>query len=86
LTQRKFRRSEDGASGNSLEPHINNAPSVATKVVEADKSVEVFHDDGTHHFRFRKPEIDCNTAAAVLMGGKCTPIGYTAAVPAKMKT
>ena len=70
----------------SLEPHIHDAPSVATKVIEADESVEVIHDDGAHHFRFRKPQIDGNAAAAVLTWGECAPIGYAAAVRTKMKT
>ena len=69
----------------SLEPHIHNAPSVAAKVIKADKSVEVIHDDGTHHFRFREPQIDGNAAAAVLSGGERAPIGYAAAVRTKMK-
>lgn len=43
---------------NSLEPHIHNAPPVATQVIKANKSVEMIHDDGSHRFRFREPQID----------------------------
>jgi len=38
-----------------LEPHIRDAPPVATQVVKVHKSVEVLHDDCTHRCRFCEP-------------------------------
>ena len=69
----------------ALEPHVRDAPSVAAQVVEADKSVEVIHDDGGDRLRFRQPQIDGDAAAAVLAGSGRPPIGYAAAVGTEMK-
>ena len=71
--------------GDALEPHIRDAPSVATQIIKAYKSVEVINDDGTHRVRFCEPQIDGDAAPAVLSGGERAPIGYAAAVRTKMK-
>jgi hypothetical protein len=69
----------------SLKPQIRNAASIATKVMKTDKSVEVIYDDSTHHIKMREPQIDGDAATAIVTGRERAPIGYAAAVCAKMK-
>ncbi|MFZ0849588.1 MAG: hypothetical protein WAO08_10345 [Hyphomicrobiaceae bacterium] len=43
--------------------------------MKTDKSVEVVQDDSTHHCEFRKPQIDCDAATAIVTGRERAPIG-----------
>jgi hypothetical protein len=52
----------------ALEPHILDAFSVLSHVVEGHQSVEVFHGNGGHRFWFGEPQVDGDAAPAVLAG------------------
>ena len=67
-----------------LEPHVGDAPSVPSQVVETEEPVEVLDGDGADRFRLRQPQVD-GDAAAALVRGQRAPVGDAPAVLAKMK-
>lgn len=79
------RHRDDLSIEHVLEPHIRDTSAVAPQVVKTSKPIEMVHDDGGHRPRLRKPQIDGDAAATVLIGREAAPIGDARALRAKMK-